>query len=126
MDQTSTSLTTLRDRNFLANARAQLDADHYGLDKIKRRLIEYLAVVRLKELQAEKAHQLEVEKAAHAVTEKPMQVEAEKATPVEGMTGVKEKVDGQEKDESKSLVCVRPTSVPKPLVRKTVKGPILL
>ena len=53
MDQTSTSLTTLRDRNFLANARAQLDADHYGLDKIKKRLIEYLAVVRLKQLQAE-------------------------------------------------------------------------
>jgi ATP-dependent Lon protease len=37
--------------DFLANARKQLDADHFGLDKIKRRLIEYLAVVRLKEEQ---------------------------------------------------------------------------
>ncbi|KRB86922.1 DNA-binding protein [Sphingomonas sp. Root710] len=28
-------------------ARAQLDADHYGLDKIKRRIVEYLAVRKL-------------------------------------------------------------------------------
>ncbi|KAI0632876.1 ATP-dependent protease La [Trametes polyzona] len=43
----------LRDRAFLENARKQLDEDHYGLEKIKKRLIEYLAVVRLKQLQAE-------------------------------------------------------------------------
>jgi ATP-dependent Lon protease len=46
---TTTDITT-RDRSFLPNARAQLDADHFGLDKIKIRLIEYLAVLRLKEL----------------------------------------------------------------------------
>ncbi|KAF8515717.1 ATP-dependent protease La [Hysterangium stoloniferum] len=45
---TSQSLETLKDRAFLRKARAQLDNDHYGLDKVKRRLIEYLAVVRLK------------------------------------------------------------------------------
>ncbi len=32
----------------LANARVQLDADHFGLEKVKKRLVEYLAVVRLK------------------------------------------------------------------------------
>lgn len=117
--QTSTSLTALRDRNFLANARAQLDADHYGLDKIKKRLIEYLAVVRLKELQAEKENQLEAEKAAQA--------EAERAAQTETKSGVQEISDGHGKDESKALVRVRqPTSVPKPLARRTVKGPILL
>lgn len=42
----------LKDRQFLSKARRQLDADHYGLDKIKKRLIEYLAIVRLKELAA--------------------------------------------------------------------------
>jgi ATP-dependent Lon protease len=42
----------LKDRQFLYKARKQLDADHYGLDKIKRRLIEYLAIVRLKEFAA--------------------------------------------------------------------------
>ena len=45
-------LEVLKDRQFLARARKQLDADHYGLDKIKKRLIEYLAIVRLKELAA--------------------------------------------------------------------------
>ena len=38
----------------MTNARGQLDADHYGLEKIKKRLIEYLAVVRLKALQADR------------------------------------------------------------------------
>lgn len=44
----------IRDKAFLQRARDQLDADHYGLDKIKKRLIEYLAVVRLKEINAER------------------------------------------------------------------------
>jgi ATP-dependent Lon protease len=50
----------LKDRQFLSKARKQLDADHYGLDRIKKRLIEYLAIVRLKEL------------AAHAENEKAL------------------------------------------------------
>jgi ATP-dependent Lon protease len=33
----------------LKNARKQLDEDHYGLDLIKKRLLEYLAVLRLKQ-----------------------------------------------------------------------------
>lgn len=33
----------------LHRARKQLDDDHYGLDNVKRRLIEYLAVLRLKQ-----------------------------------------------------------------------------
>ncbi|KAI6118128.1 Lon protease C-terminal proteolytic domain-containing protein [Pisolithus thermaeus] len=40
----------IKDRGFLAKARAQLDADHFGLDQIKRRLIEYLAVLRLRSM----------------------------------------------------------------------------
>ncbi|KAI5993396.1 ATP-dependent protease La [Pisolithus marmoratus] len=38
----------IKDPGFIAKARAQLDADHFGLDQIKRRLIEYLAVLRLR------------------------------------------------------------------------------
>ncbi|OTA00490.1 ATP-dependent protease La, putative [Trichoderma parareesei] len=44
--------TTTNDRlgpDTLIKARQQLDHDHYGLDKVKRRLIEYLAVLRLKQ-----------------------------------------------------------------------------
>ncbi|KAJ9132522.1 hypothetical protein NKR23_g11167 [Pleurostoma richardsiae] len=33
----------------LPRARKQLDEDHYGLDKVKKRLLEYLAVLRLKQ-----------------------------------------------------------------------------
>jgi ATP-dependent Lon protease len=36
------------DAATLARARKQLDDDHYGLDKIKKRLLEYLAVLKLK------------------------------------------------------------------------------
>ena len=44
----------IKDRSFLQAARVQLDSDHFGLEKIKKRLIEYLAVVRLKELNGER------------------------------------------------------------------------
>ncbi|MES2503531.1 MAG: endopeptidase La [Myxococcota bacterium] len=37
-----------KDNLDLEHARATLDADHYGLDKIKKRIIEYLAVRKLK------------------------------------------------------------------------------
>lgn len=36
-------------REILQRARKQLDDDHYGLEKVKKRLIEYLAVLRLKQ-----------------------------------------------------------------------------
>lgn len=37
-----------KDNLNLKNARKVLDEDHYGLDKVKRRIIEYLAVLKLK------------------------------------------------------------------------------
>lgn len=37
------------DAATLSRARKQLDDDHYGLDKIKKRLLEYLAVLKLKQ-----------------------------------------------------------------------------
>ncbi|KAK3721288.1 hypothetical protein LTR37_003163 [Vermiconidia calcicola] len=37
------------DAATLAKARKQLDDDHYGLEKIKKRLLEYLAVLKLKQ-----------------------------------------------------------------------------
>ncbi|MBL4819297.1 MAG: endopeptidase La [Deltaproteobacteria bacterium] len=39
---------TSKDNLDLENARKQLDSDHYGLDKVKKRIIEYLAVRKLK------------------------------------------------------------------------------
>ncbi|KAH9008756.1 Lon protease C-terminal proteolytic domain-containing protein [Lactarius hengduanensis] len=46
---------TLTRSDFLTNSKSQLDADHYGLEKVKRRLMEYLAVVRLRALIAQEA-----------------------------------------------------------------------
>lgn len=37
------------DRATLSRARKQLDDDHYGLERIKKRLLEYLAVLKLKQ-----------------------------------------------------------------------------
>jgi ATP-dependent Lon protease len=51
----STGSVAVTRSDFLANAKAQLDADHFGLDKVKRRTIEYLAVVRLRALIAQEA-----------------------------------------------------------------------
>ncbi|KAK5998565.1 Lon protease-like protein [Cladobotryum mycophilum] len=57
----------------LARARNQLDQDHYGLDKVKKRLIEYLAVLRLKQSinddVDEKIRQAEAENASSEITE---------------------------------------------------------
>ncbi|KAJ6581196.1 Lon protease C-terminal proteolytic domain-containing protein [Mycena capillaripes] len=89
---------TLKDRSFLTAARAQLDSDHFGLEKIKKRLIEYLAVVRLKELNAERERLALV---ASAPPPEEAQVAKDGAAPK------------------------APAVVPKP-VKRSVKGPILL
>ena len=38
-----------KDNLDLANAKKELDSDHYGLERIKKRIIEYLAVRKLKD-----------------------------------------------------------------------------
>ena len=48
---------------LIPRARKVLDADHYGLDKIKKRILEYLAVLDLKQVQAREAAEA---RAAHA------------------------------------------------------------
>ena len=45
----TTSTDDLLGADTLKRARKQLDDDHYGLQKIKKRLLEYLAVLRLKQ-----------------------------------------------------------------------------
>lgn len=45
---TNTTVDQL-DAKTLVKAKKQLDDDHYGLEKIKKRLLEYLAVLKLKE-----------------------------------------------------------------------------
>lgn len=59
------------DANTLVRAKKQLDDDHYGLEKIKKRLLEYLAVLKLKE-QANKS----IDDQIRALTEAPSDGEA--------------------------------------------------
>ncbi|KAL0952321.1 hypothetical protein HGRIS_006603 [Hohenbuehelia grisea] len=115
-------------KTFLASAREQLDSDHYGLEKIKRRLIEYLAVVRLREAVA--AREAAEEEAA----------ERNRQTHSDGTNNSAEQQqakDGKKLDEEKALVkyegkpAQQAAPVPRPLGKpargkKGVRGPILL
>jgi ATP-dependent Lon protease len=124
----------LKDRSFLAAARIQLDADHFGLEKIKKRLIEYLAVVRLKELNAEREIAEEQKRAESVSLEEAAKVEAEAeakpVTPTEA-SGKAEQSNAvvpfdkdlaQNRQQQNHAVSVKPRRVNK----KGIKGPILL
>lgn len=65
------------DAATLSKARQQLDDDHYGLEKIKKRLIEYLAVLKLKQ-----TVNMDLEKQIQAITEaaQPKQEQKEEAS----------------------------------------------
>ena len=99
----------VKNKSFLQAARVQLDSDHFGLEKIKKRLIEYLAVVRLKELNGER------------------EALAERNTAEDNKKGSDEQ-QGKElimhdKDQTPR---VAPSSKPLRASKKGVKGPILL
>ncbi|TKA76882.1 Lon protease 2, peroxisomal [Friedmanniomyces simplex] len=69
------------DAATLSNARKQLDDDHYGLEKIKKRLLEYLAVLKLKQ-----AVNTDLERQIEAITEasKPKEEVKEDASSEDG------------------------------------------
>lgn len=57
-------------RDFISAARQKLNDDHYGLDKVKKRLLEWLAVLRLKHEQWEQESAgVAATEAAHAHTQ---------------------------------------------------------
>jgi ATP-dependent Lon protease len=98
----------IKNRSFLQAARVQLDSDHFGLEKIKKRLIEYLAVVRLKELNGER----------EALAER---------------NAAEDNMKGSDEQQGKELVMHDKDQIPrvapsKPFraSKKGVKGPILL
>lgn len=71
------------DAATLQRARKQLDDDHYGLDKIKKRLLEYLAVLKLKQ-------------SANAALEEQIKMMSEKEE------GARKAEQSQQKDEQAS------------------------
>lgn len=100
----------LKDKSFLQAARAQLDSDHFGLEKIKKRLIEYLAVVRLKELNAQR----------EAV------VRDAEAAEVEAKAALDDKKDSKSDEQQGKDQAAQTSHVPPKPLKKSVKGPILL
>lgn len=105
-------ISQIKDKRFLINARSQLDADHFGLDKIKRRLIEYLAVVRLKQLVADKEHKEDQEKMAAKAADQVAMKDGE------GVNKNQQIVPHPHHHQHQPLV--------KPHSKRIVKGPILL
>ncbi|PSN62283.1 ATP-dependent protease La [Corynespora cassiicola Philippines] len=64
----SKTTTDQLDTQTLIRAKKQLDDDHYGLEKIKKRLLEYLAVLKLKE-QANRSIDDEIRALTHTSSE---------------------------------------------------------
>jgi ATP-dependent Lon protease len=124
---TTASAETLTRSDFLANSQSQLDSDHYGLEKVKRRLMEYLAVVRLRALIAQEA---EVEQA------KAQEITLKKAIDEPG-AGMNE---AENQNENASMALIKAGEIPAPprvlvpaspqsqslLRAKAIKAPILL
>ncbi|EJD04952.1 ATP-dependent protease La [Fomitiporia mediterranea MF3/22] len=110
--QPSESAKAMRNRSFISRAKEQLDADHYGLDKIKRRLVEFLAVIRLHQLAADA--ELKAEEA---------QREAEGAEQSKALIVKSDKGAENSGDSPPPLV---PHIPPRKRSRNAVKGPILL
>jgi ATP-dependent Lon protease len=68
-----------QDKIDLLDARKILDRDHHDLDKVKRRIIEYLAVLKLKRTQAQRAKD-----ARDAKSKSQAKAEARASTPGQG------------------------------------------
>jgi len=113
-DQNRT-IEILQDPSFLSRAREQLEADHFGLELIKKRLIEHMAVIRLKALNALAEQGTELQR-QQQVVESP---NAGKAVSIS--KALPQAVDSSVDAEAAQHI---PTAE-KPKVIKT-KGPILL
>ena len=106
----------------LKRARKQLDDDHYGLQKIKKRLLEYLAVLRLK--QAVNADiEAQIAKAKEEAAP-PKENEADSDSPREGVevdsTKIQILLGKRRVDKSPILLLVGPPGTGKTSLAKSV------
>ncbi|KIJ60939.1 hypothetical protein HYDPIDRAFT_177239 [Hydnomerulius pinastri MD-312] len=119
----ATGQDAIKDPGFLAKARAQLDSDHYGLDQIKRRLIEYLAVVRLRAM----ADAASAAQTPSSLNDRPQQQNLIKASQEwSGANHALVPLSAENAVLRPSSAPLEPTKAPSPPKKKGVKGPILL
>lgn len=115
------------DQNFLERARKQLDDDHFGIDKVKERLLQYLAVLRLRNEAWEAEKQAQEAEEAQSQTDK-VATEGSEPSSSALVQSSKAVVPYQKKaNEPKADSKAKPGKSPRPAtsMRKD-KGPILL
>jgi ATP-dependent Lon protease len=95
-----TSSNSTISNDFLNKAKKQLDDDHFGIDRVKERLLQYLAVLRLRNeaFENEEIRWREEEKRLAEEAEKKMKEEEEKAAAA--------KAAAKPEDEAKSKAVV--------------------
>jgi ATP-dependent Lon protease len=111
------------DAKTLVKAKKQLDDDHYGLDKIKKRLIEYLAVLKLKEQENRSIdEQIRTLTEAIPATNKDESTEAEEKRVVKQPTDAEQKLLDKKRmiDKSPILLLVGPPGTGKTSLAKSV------
>ncbi|KAF2425508.1 ATP-dependent protease La [Tothia fuscella] len=103
----------------LTRARKQLDDDHYGLDKIKKRLLEYLAVLKLK-----KSVNADLESQIRRLVDVAKTTSTEDAAPSTAPEASEEEVAIREKqrmvDKAPILLLVGPPGTGKTSLAKSV------
>jgi ATP-dependent Lon protease len=109
------------DAGTLAKAKKQLDDDHYGLEKIKKRLLEYLAVLKLKE-QANRSidDQIRALSGTHEAEEAKEQEAEEKAAKEPSEEEVQLREKKRMVDKSPILLLVGPPGTGKTSLAKSV------
>ncbi|KAF2719051.1 ATP-dependent protease La [Polychaeton citri CBS 116435] len=109
------------DASTMQKAKKQLDDDHYGLDKVKKRLLEYLAVLKLKQ-----AVNLDLEKQIKAISEvadaskEPAKREIAKRQQNQGPEEIRLLKSKKMVDKSPILLLVGPPGVGKTSLAKSI------
>lgn len=109
------------DSKTLIKAKKQLDEDHYGLDKIKKRLLEYLAVLKLKE-SANKSIDEQIRALADAENPKEEKDENAEEKPAREPTEEEKRLMEKKRmvDKSPILLLVGPPGVGKTSLAKSI------
>lgn len=113
------------DEGIVARARRILDEDHFGMEKVKKRLVEYLAVLELKEAQARERIERE-EREARAQGDQ-VDASAKAIKPAHEEAGLQE--DGAAAEEESAAGSSNPEADMIRKIRRATskdKGPILL
>ncbi|HEX5450744.1 MAG TPA: LON peptidase substrate-binding domain-containing protein, partial [Candidatus Limnocylindrales bacterium] len=104
----------------VAKARVILDEDHYDLDEVKARILEYLAVRKLRRERAQVAERAEAEATAESASSPEAQASDESEGPAEGETGPAPTTPADEAAREPILCFVGPPGVGKTSLGRSI------